>query len=250
MKVTILALLFSVATSHSQDGNQSTNEPYIIKREITPMFPGNPQDLSDKVLVTGLGNEGGVLGDDEKLEVEQLLNESLRIDDKQALRDLKAIYEKAIATKDLELIKPHLAPDFTAVMITADEVKDYDGIKAYWKKVEEFIGKDGTYTVSIVPDDTLFEGNIAIAKGIANEKVIRKGKNIEILTKWTAIARKEGETWKLVRIQATIDPVKNPIVTALGKARLWITGAVAAVAGLLIGLLLRRIGFAKPITPN
>ncbi len=51
--------------------------------------------------------------------------------DKQALRDLKAIYERAIAEKDLELIKPHLAADFTAVMITADEVKDYDGIKAY-----------------------------------------------------------------------------------------------------------------------
>lgn len=175
---------------------------------------------------------------------------SAQEEDKQALRDLKAVYEKAIATKDLDLIKPHLASDFSAVMITADEVKDYDGIKAYWKKVEEFIGKDGTYTVSIVPDDTLFEGNIAIAKGIAKEKVVRKGKNIEILTKWTAIARKEEGNWKLVRIQATIDPVKNPIVTALGKARLWITGTVAAIAGLLIGLLWRRIGSAKPITPN
>lgn len=168
--------------------------------------------------------------------------------DKQALRDLKAIYEKAIATKDLELIKPHLASEFSAVMITADEVKDYDGIKAYWEKVTGFIGKDGTYTVSIEPDDTIFEGNIAIAKGIANEKVIRNGKPIALVSKWTAIARKEGGTWKLVRIQATIDPVNNPIVTALGKAKLWITGAVAAISGLLIGLLWRRIASAKPST--
>lgn len=176
----------------------------------------------------------------------QTVDDWARTEDKQALRDLKAVYEKAIATKDLELIKPHLASDFTAVMITADEVKDYDGIKAYWKKVEEFIGEDGTYTVSIEPDDTIFEGNIAIAKGIANEKVIRKGKPIDLVTRWTAIARKEGEAWKLVRIHATIDPVNNPIISALGKAKLWITGAVSAIVGLIVGLLWRRIASAKP----
>jgi len=160
--------------------------------------------------------------------------------DKQALRDLKATYEKAIAEGDLSLIEPHLAEDFSAVMITADEVKDYEGIESYWKKVTGFIGKDGTYTVSIQPDDTIFEGNIAIAKGIANEHVVRNGKTIDLVSKWTAIARKEGETWKLVRIQATIDPVTNPIVTALAKARLWITASIAVIAGLLIGWLLGR----------
>ncbi len=165
---------------------------------------------------------------------------SAQEEDKQALRDLKATYEKAIATKDLDLLKPHLASDFSAVMITADEVKDYEGIKAYWKKVEEFIGEDGTYTVSIEPDDTIFQGDIAIAKGIAKEKVVRKGKTIDLVTKWTAIARKEEGKWKLVRIQATIDPVNNPIISVLNKGKLWITGSVAGVTGLLIGWLLGR----------
>ena len=89
-----------------------------------------------------------------------------------------------------------------------------------------FIGKDGTCTVSIVPDDTIFEGNIAIAKGIAKEHVIRNGKPIDLVSKWTAIARKEEGKWKLVRIQATIDPVTNPVVTALAKAKLWITASI------------------------
>jgi len=52
--------------------------------------------------------------------------------DKQALRDLKATYEKAIAEGNLSLIEPHLAADFSAVMITAGDVKNYDGIVAYW----------------------------------------------------------------------------------------------------------------------
>ena len=200
------------------------------------LITGSPPPTLEKIL-----NEGTLDVDFRKLFEEKNIER-----DKQALRDLKSIYEKAIAEKNLNLIKPHLASDFTAVMITADEVSDYDGIKAYWKKVEEFIGKDGTYTVSIEPDDTIFEGNIAIAKGIAKEHVVRNGKNIDLTSKWTAIARKESGAWKLVRIQASIDPVKNPIISAMNKGKLWITGGVAGIIGLIIGLSWRRIASAMP----
>ena len=238
MKAIILLLLLSLP-AHSQDtGILDFTNPNEI-----PADPKAPQDVSDKALVTGFAKteekrilREGTLDVDFKTLFNQLDPEK----NKQALRDLKAIYERAIAEKNLELIKPHLAADFTAVMITADEVEDYDGIKAYWAKVEEFIGEDGTYTVSVEPDDTIFEGNIAIAKGTAKEHVIRNGKTIDLTSKWTAIARQEGGTWKLVRIQASIDPVKNPIITALNKGKLWLTGGVAGVVGLLIGLMLGR----------
>lgn len=248
MRTLILSLAL-LLPAHSQVGEVFE----VLTQDEIPADPGAPQDVSDKALIPGdidsirkkLYAEGTA-----NIDFKSLFRESGSEADKQALRDLKATYEKAIATKDLDLIKPHLASDFTAVMITADEVKDYEGIKEYWKKVEEFIGEDGTYTVSIEPDDTIFEGNIAIAKGIAKEKVVRKGKVIDLVTKWTAIARLEGGKWKLVRIQATIDPVNNPIVTALNKGKLWITGAVGAISGLLFLLLWRRIASAKPSAPN
>ena len=161
-------------------------------------------------------------------------------EDKAALRILRGVYEQAIAKRDLAALKPHLAADFTAVMITADEVKGFDGILGYWKKVEDFIGKDGTYQVSVEPDDTIFEGNIAIAKGRAREHVVRSGKTLDFTSQWTAIARKEGAEWKIVRIQASIDPVKNPIITALQGYKQWIIGLAALVAGLVIGRLLPR----------
>lgn len=161
-------------------------------------------------------------------------------EDKAALRKLRDVYEQAIAKRDLAALKPHLAADFTAVMITADEVKGYDGILSYWKKVEDFLGKDGTYQVSIEPDDTIFEGNIAIAKGRAREHVVRSGKTLDFISQWTAIARKEGTEWKIVRIQASIDPVKNPIITALQGYKEWIIGLAALVGGLIIGRLLPR----------
>ncbi len=160
--------------------------------------------------------------------------------DKDALRNLKAIYEKAISTRDLSLLKPHLAADFTAVMITADEVKGYEGILSYWKKVEDFLGKEGTYQVTIDPDDTIFEGNIAIAKGRAKEHAVRSGKVLDFTSPWTAIARKEGEVWKIVRIQASIDPVGNPIIAALQGYKLWLIGLAALVGGVIVGRFLPR----------
>ncbi len=240
---TLLLSLALLLPAHSQQGGLPPADLDFTNPDEIPADPRAPQDVSDKALISGF-TETGVT----KILNEETLGENIRSifekqdleRNKQALRDLKAVYEKAIAEKNLELIKPHLAADFTAVMITADEVRDYDGIKAYWKKVEEFIGEDGTYTVSVEPDDTIFEGNTAIAKGTAREHVVRNGKPMDLTSKWTAIARQEGGTWKLVRIQASIDPVNNPIITALNKGKLWITGAVAGIVGLVIGLLLRR----------
>lgn len=162
-------------------------------------------------------------------------------EDKQSLRELRAIYEKAIAERDIDALKPHLAHDFTAVMITAEEVKGFAGIVAYWGQVEEFIGDGGTYQVSIDPDDSIIEGNLAIAKGRALEQVkLGSGKELEFTSLWTAIARKEGDAWKLVRIHAAIDPVDNPIIKVLQRSRQWLIGIGALLVGLVIGRLLPR----------
>lgn len=160
--------------------------------------------------------------------------------DKEALRNLRGIYEKAIGSRDLSQLKPHLAADFTAVMITADEVTGYEGITAYWKKVEDFLGDGGTYQVTIEPDDTLFEGNLAIAKGRAKEHVVRGGKSLDFTSVWTVIARKEAGAWKIVRIQASIDPVGNPIIAVLQGAKLWLYTGAALVIGGLAGFLIAR----------
>jgi ketosteroid isomerase-like protein len=161
-------------------------------------------------------------------------------EDKQVLRNLRGVYEQAIASGNVTALKPHLASDFSAVMITADEVKGFEGIEAYWKKVEEFLGKGGSYQVTLDPDETIFEGNVAIAKGRAKEHVVRGGKTIEFTSLWTAVARKEGAEWKIVRIQASINPVENPIINALQGYKMWLIGAGALFGGLVVGRLLPR----------
>ena len=162
-------------------------------------------------------------------------------EDKTALRALRAVYEEAVATRNLDLLKPHLADDFSAVMITAHEIEGFTGILDYWKRVEEFLGKDGTYQVAIDPDDSLFQGDMAIAKGRALEKVTRGGTSFEMTSHWTAVARKENGTWKLVRIHATIDPIDNPILHALQGAQKWTFAIAALVIGTLTGFLAARL---------
>lgn len=44
-------------------------------------------------------------------------------DGKNAPRNLHTAYEQAIANRDLNALKPHLADNFTAVMITAEAQK-------------------------------------------------------------------------------------------------------------------------------
>ena len=162
-------------------------------------------------------------------------------DDRQALRDLRAVYEEAAATGDIETLRPHLAEDFTAVMITAHEIQGFDGVLDYWKLVEDFIGEGGSYQLSIDPDETIFEGDIAIAKGRASEQVTMKGgRLIEFTSLWTAVLRKEDGVWKLVRVQGSIDPVSNPIIDYLNRAKLWIHGGIGLVIGLIAGCLLWR----------
>lgn len=162
-------------------------------------------------------------------------------DDKQALRELRALYEKAVSEGDPQSLKPHLADDFTAVMVTAEEVTGHDGVLAYWEKVVEFVGDGGSYRVSLDPDDSIIEGDIAITKGRALEQVtLKSGKSIEFTSLWTAVARKEEGTWKLVRIHAAIDPIGNPIIAYLNRAKGWLLGGGGLLLGLIAGLLIRR----------
>lgn len=162
-------------------------------------------------------------------------------EDKQALRELRLIYQDAIADRDLSLLKPHLADDFSAVMVTAHEINGFGGITEYWSLAENFLGEGGTYTVSIDPDETLFEGDLAIAKGRPIERVTRKnGKPLEMMSYWTAIARKVDGDWKLVRIQATLDPVDNPIIKSLQAFRNLLIGGVCLAVGGIIGFLAPR----------
>ena len=45
-----------------------------------------------------------------------------------------------MAEDNVELLVPHLDPQFTAVMLTGELVVGADGMRAYWKKIKDLMG--------------------------------------------------------------------------------------------------------------
>jgi uncharacterized protein (TIGR02246 family) len=162
--------------------------------------------------------------------------------DKQALRALGASYEKAINTGDLRPLAGSLTTSSSAVFMTGDELKSLDAMQAFFDDIKKRLGEGSTYTVKLVPDDTQFFGDIALAHGTADETVkLGNGSNFSYSTRWTALLRKLEGTWKAERLHVSLNPIDNPIVAARSKAQSWMVGIVASVSGILLGYLLARL---------
>ena len=163
-----------------------------------------------------------------------------------ALRQIKAVYEEAIRSDDLSKIQPYVAQNATAVMLTAEEIKGIDGLKAYWAKIKELMGKGGRYEVTLNPNRSELFGDTALAHGSAEDVVhTGNGKTYKFTSLWTAVCRKEGNQWKVVRMQGTMDPLYNPFVNMRVQFNRIAFGAGGLVFGLVLGLL-PRVFRGKP----
>lgn len=155
-----------------------------------------------------------------------------------ALRELRAIYEKAVNERRIELLEPHLDKEFSGVMITDAVVNNPQDLRAYWQYILGLIGENGTYSTRLEPDLSWIHGDIAVAKGSTVDEVTTgSGDTYHFGSHWTAVLVHREDGWKLRRIQATMDPIENVFVQASRRG----TAMIAAAGGVLVGLLL---GFA------
>lgn len=163
----------------------------------------------------------------------------------EAIRSLKALYERAVNEGKLELIEPHLDAAFTGVMLTGEEVHGFAGLKAYWEKIWQLIGKGGKYTTELNAERSWIQGDVAVARGTAQEYLVAaSGNEYRISPYWTAVLVRRDGHWKLLRVQGTMDPVGNPFVKVMvSESVRWtgiIVGILALGAGLAAGFFLGR----------
>jgi ketosteroid isomerase-like protein len=173
--------------------------------------------------------------------------------DRAALRMIRTNYEVAVNSGDLSKIKDDLSKDVTGVMVTGKSVEGYDGLVAYWKEVQNLIGTGGTYHVTVNVDKTDLLGDVAVSHGTTDEIVrLPNGKELAFSAFWTVVCHKEDGTWKVLRMEATLDPVHNVFVSLqLDKAKL-MYGIGGLISGIILVLLIRLIccrgcGRDKPI---
>lgn len=168
--------------------------------------------------------------------------------DRAALRLIRTNYMEAVNSGDPSKMAPHLSKDVTGVMVTGDEVNGYDGLVAYWKKIQDLIGPGGSYHVTVNVDKTDLFGDVAVSRGKTDDVVrLPTGKELRFNSFWTAVCHKEGSAWKVVRMEAAMDPVNNVFISLqLQKAKL-AAGATGLIVGLLLALIFRL--FKRPAAP-
>ncbi|HEY4415613.1 MAG TPA: hypothetical protein VGO57_07975, partial [Verrucomicrobiae bacterium] len=110
------------------------------------------------------------------------LNTTARADedaDRNALRLIRTNYMTAANSGDLSKIKNDLSKEVTGVMVTGQPVAGYDGLVAYWQKVQALIGQGGTYQVVVNVDKTDLFGDVSVSHGTTDETVrLASGKEL------------------------------------------------------------------------
>ncbi len=162
--------------------------------------------------------------------------------DHEALRALRALYEEAAAKGDPAALEPHLAPDFTGVMIKGNEVVGYAGLAEFWRGVQQQMGEGGHYSVQVLAaEKSRIFGDIALARGSTEDRIVTgAGRELRFTSQWTAVCQKIDGRWKLLRVQGTLDPLDNPFLDGVVAARSYQVGGLALLAGLVLGFLAGR----------
>jgi ketosteroid isomerase-like protein len=152
-----------------------------------------------------------------------------------ALRKIKAAYEAAVNGGDPSKIGPFMAKDATGVMVTGEPVIGLEGLKTYWKKIENLIGPGGSYQVKVIVEKSDLYGELAVSSGTTEDVVrLANGRELKFNSLWTTVCRKANGDWKLIRMQATMDPVDNVFISA----KLKMAKLTFGVSGLVLGALL------------
>lgn len=178
----------------------------------------------------------------------------------EALRALRKVYEDAVNQDDVGSLRAHFDSDFTAVPITNDSVRGFEGFEAYWTRQRDARHGGGHYQVNLEAEQSLVFGDVALAYGTTDDQVTGEdGRARAFKTLWTVVCRKSGGRWRILRLHASIDPFDNPFVQAAvreASRRLLLFSVVAFALGAGAGAGAVRLtrkgagsGSAK-ITPN
>lgn len=154
------------------------------------------------------------------------------------IRAMKPVYEQAVVTGKLEDLLPLLSKDFSVTTLTAESLKGFEQFKAYRDKIWTMMGQGGTYQTSIAYKPGYLFGDVAVADGTTQDKVVTSsGRTFDFSSQWTAVFTKEGGAWKIFKIHASMDPLSNDFIKMdLKRSRL-----TYGLSGLVLGIILAII---------
>lgn len=162
--------------------------------------------------------------------------------DHEALRRIRNVYEEAVNSNQLEMLRPYLAPHFSVVTFTDTEFDDFEKFKSQWQVTREKMLKGGSYTVKLNPDRSVIIEDFALAKGNAENTLIDgDGNKFVFSAHWTALLQKIDGEWRILRGHNSLSPFTNPMIKHGVKKKLLHVFILAFLSGVLLAVLIVRI---------
>lgn len=169
--------------------------------------------------------------------------------DHDALRKLMADTLNAINAKDYAAAENLMTKPFRATVLTQDSFTDFSKLKDYY---ENLFTRDTlrmkTVKLNAAADDLsqIYTGTYALSSGTTEEFYeLADGRSFTLNGRWTAVTAKQPDgQWKIAAVHTGVNPLDNPVLTAIEKASIWFAVAAAAagfLGGLLVSWLLRRL---------
>jgi ketosteroid isomerase-like protein len=167
--------------------------------------------------------------------------------DHEALRALKGGLVQAINKRDMGALETIVHKPFMVTVITQDSFTDVAGMKAYYDSLfTRKLLRLANVTISAEADELsqIYTGTFAVARGSTQEVyALADGRRFTMPGRWTAVALKEGDQWKLLAVHDGTNFLENPVLGAIEKSTSYLAaGSLGGglAAGLLVGFLLGR----------
>ncbi|MCG6969419.1 MAG: nuclear transport factor 2 family protein [Gammaproteobacteria bacterium] len=160
-------------------------------------------------------------------------------EEREQLRAIQAVFEKAVENNSIEDLRPYTDPEFSYVSFTDRSFGDFDSFCRQWGLTREEMVGSGSFTTQLDPEPTLFFDDIAVCYGNSKNKLInKKGAKFDFTSHWTVIFKREDGEWKVLRAHNSMNPFSNPMLIHAVKSKLTLSSLAAFVVGGVTCLLL------------
>jgi ketosteroid isomerase-like protein len=155
------------------------------------------------------------------------------------LRALRTEIIDTITKGDFESLVRHVHTNVVVTWQNAEVCRGHQGLRDFLNRMgkEAFKG----YRVPPTPDELtiLHGGDTGVSFGhvVAQYKLF--GTDYEFKSRWTATLVRENDRWLLASYHVSLNALDNPLLNAAKQSLYWV-GGVAAMIGLIIGLLLGK----------
>lgn len=161
--------------------------------------------------------------------------------DHDALRKMKADLLSAVNGRKLESLEGMVHQPFVATLITQQTFTDIKAMKAFYEDLfTRKLLRLSKVTVDAEADELsqIYTGTFAVARGSTSEVYeMADGRRFDMKGRWTAVALKDGEQWKLLALHNGTNFLDNPVLTAVEKSTVSF-GIGGVVLGLILGVFL------------